>query len=96
MATPPTAPSRPAPVLLEREAELGQATAAIGRACAGIGEVVVLEGPAGIGKTELVRAFRGIALDAGMEALVARGDVAAVRHGVRFANPRAKLDIGFA
>ena len=74
MATRPTAPSRRAPVLLEREAELERAAAAISRACSGTGEVIVLEGPAGIGKTELVRAIRGLAVEAGMEALSARGD----------------------
>jgi len=74
MATPPTAPTSGAPVLLEREAELERAGAAIERACAGTGEVIVLEGPAGIGKTELVQAVRVRAVEAGMETLSARGD----------------------
>jgi predicted ATPase len=74
MATRPKLPSRRAPVLLERESELERATAAIEQVCSGTGAVVVLEGPAGIGKTELVRAVRRLALDAGMEALNARGD----------------------
>ena len=60
-------PSGSSPVLLEREVELEGATAAIERARSGAGEVVVVEGPAGIGKTELIRAVRGLALDAGME-----------------------------
>ena len=74
MTTRPTAPRGHAPVLLEREAELERASAAIRRAYSGTGEVIVLEGPAGIGKTELVGAVRALALDAGMEALIARGD----------------------
>jgi DNA-binding CsgD family transcriptional regulator/energy-coupling factor transporter ATP-binding protein EcfA2 len=74
MATRPRVPSRSAPVLLEREAELERATAAIVRAGSGAGEVMVLEGPAGSGKTALLRAVRGLALDAGMETLSARGD----------------------
>jgi predicted ATPase len=67
-------PSGSSPVLLERETELEGATGAIERACSGAGGVVVVEGPAGIGKTELIRVVRGLALDVGMEVLSARGD----------------------
>src|SRR5215207_227970 len=74
MAIQPKRPSRNAPALLEREAELERVTAAIGQACLGGGEAVVVQGPAGIGKTELLHAVRGLALDAGMEALSARAD----------------------
>src|SRR5215213_4229631 len=74
MAVRSEVPSGSSPVLLEREAELEGAITAIERACSGVGQVVVVEGPAGIGKTEFLRVVRGLALDAGMEALSARGD----------------------
>ena len=37
--------------LLERERELGILHGALGRACAGEGTLVLIEGPAGVGKT---------------------------------------------
>jgi predicted ATPase len=61
-------------LLLERDAELERAGAAIDLACAGSGRVLIVEGPAGIGKTELLRAVRELASERGMQSLPARGD----------------------
>ncbi|HEV2999413.1 MAG TPA: ATP-binding protein, partial [Solirubrobacteraceae bacterium] len=58
--------------LLEREAELSAVGAAIEAAAAGAGGVVVVEGPAGIGKTRLLRAARERAAASGMAVLAAR------------------------
>jgi DNA-binding CsgD family transcriptional regulator len=59
--------------LLEREAELAELEDAVEAACSGTGRLVVVEGPAGIGKTRLVRAAREAAARAGMRVLAARG-----------------------
>jgi DNA-binding CsgD family transcriptional regulator len=59
--------------LLEREAELSELEAALGDAARGAGGLVVLEGPAGIGKTRLLRAAREHASRAGIRILAARG-----------------------
>lgn len=59
--------------LLEREAELERLEAAVVAACAGTPGVVLVEGPAGIGKTELLRAARGRAEREGMEVRFAGG-----------------------
>jgi DNA-binding CsgD family transcriptional regulator len=60
--------------LVERDAELAALTAAAGEAVAGEGRLVVVEGPAGIGKTRLVRAVRRHASDElGTGVLAARG-----------------------
>jgi MoxR-like ATPase len=50
------APASAGSSLLEREDELQRIAAAIALARAGTGAVVALEGPAGIGKTRLLRA----------------------------------------
>ena len=60
-------------VLLERERELETVGEGLARARAGEGTLVVIEGPAGVGKTELGRAARATAQLAGMTALEARG-----------------------
>ena len=58
--------------LLEREHELEALRPLIARAAAGEGGVLVVEGPAGIGKSRLLDAARGQAAAAGMVALRAR------------------------
>src|SRR5215207_2005021 len=58
--------------LLEREEELSALDAALARARAWQGQVVVVEGPGGIGKTRLLAAARGTAREGGMRTLYAR------------------------
>ena len=60
-------------VLLERSGELARIESALAGACAGRGAFVVLEGPAGIGKTALLAAARVAASDRGMRVLRSRG-----------------------
>jgi DNA-binding CsgD family transcriptional regulator len=59
--------------MLEREAELAALSAAAAEAAAGRGTVVLVEGPAGIGKTTLLRAACARAQEAGWRVLTARG-----------------------
>jgi DNA-binding CsgD family transcriptional regulator len=59
--------------LLERDGELGALRAAVAAARAGEGQLVVIEGSAGIGKSSLVAESREIARSAGMRVLGARG-----------------------
>ena len=59
--------------LLERESELTLIEDRIGAATQARGSLLLIEGPAGIGKTELVDAARERAVAAGMEVLTARG-----------------------
>lgn len=59
--------------LLERSAELARIESALSGACDGTGSFVVVEGPAGIGKTELLSAARSLATDGGMRVLRSRG-----------------------
>jgi DNA-binding CsgD family transcriptional regulator len=59
--------------LLERERELAECTAALERALAGGGGIVVVEGAAGIGKTEFLRAVRAQAVARDVRVLAARG-----------------------
>ena len=67
-------PEKRAPAtLLEREDELATVEALLGHAAAGHGSVLLIEGPAGIGKTELLGQARELATDREMEALSARG-----------------------
>ncbi|HEX8205950.1 MAG TPA: AAA family ATPase, partial [Solirubrobacteraceae bacterium] len=61
------------PLLLEREAELRSVVEALDRALEGDGSLVAVEGPAGIGKTHLLRAAREAAEERGMLVLGARG-----------------------
>ncbi|WP_395245160.1 BTAD domain-containing putative transcriptional regulator [Agromyces sp. MMS24-K17] len=84
-AEPPSAPvpspSRTAPAgaraagdaLVERETEVGALQRAIGDAVGGLGGVVVVEGPAGIGKTRLLAELRESASALGVRVLHARG-----------------------
>ena len=57
------------PALLERESELEALTAAVARAAEGTGRVVLIEGPAGVGKSRLLASARSSAREAGMQAL---------------------------
>jgi AAA ATPase domain len=59
--------------LLERERELAEIWELLERAGSGSGSLLVLEGPAGIGKTSLVRAAHALARERGFCVLSARG-----------------------
>ena len=59
--------------LLERSEELARIEAALVEARAGRGTFLVIEGPAGIGKTALLAAARTAAADGGMRVLRSRG-----------------------
>src|SRR4051794_12055944 len=59
--------------LLERDAELGAISRALTGAAQGQGRVLVIDGPAGAGKTALLDAARTLAEDAGVRVLRARG-----------------------
>src|SRR5829696_3181891 len=59
--------------LLERSEELARIEGALVEARAGRGTFVVIEGPAGIGKTALLAAARTAAADGGMRVLRSRG-----------------------
>ncbi len=59
--------------LLERERELETLRDGVDRACAGEGTLLLIEGPAGAGKTVLAREARGAAERARMMPLEARG-----------------------
>ncbi|HEX3805060.1 MAG TPA: AAA family ATPase [Solirubrobacteraceae bacterium] len=60
-------------MLLERSNELNVLRAAIADARAGAGRLVLIEGPAGIGKTALLAQAREASADAGLQVLSARG-----------------------
>jgi DNA-binding CsgD family transcriptional regulator len=70
--TPPTA-ERPSGELLERAHELARLREALDRARAGQGGALVVDGPAGIGKTALLRNTRALAREAEMTVLSGRG-----------------------
>jgi hypothetical protein len=59
--------------LLERSSELARIESALAAARSGRGTFVVIEGPAGIGKTALLAAARTAAADGGMRVLRSRG-----------------------
>ncbi len=58
--------------LLERSSELGRLRARAAQAAAGNGSVVIVEGPAGIGKTSLLAAGMELAANEGFSVLTAR------------------------
>lgn len=60
-------------LLLEREAELAQIEGCLRRAARGHGSALVVDGPAGIGKTALLNHVAGLAVALGFDALRARG-----------------------
>ena len=66
-------PSANRGVLLERERELKTLRDGLDRACAGEGTLLLIEGPAGAGKTVLAREARAAAEQARMMPLEARG-----------------------
>jgi DNA-binding CsgD family transcriptional regulator len=76
--------------ILERDGELADCVAALDRARGGFGAVVVVEGPAGIGKTELLRAVRAQASGRGVRVLAARG--LEVERDLAFAGVRQLLE----
>ena len=59
--------------LLDRRRELARIESALAEARSGRGSLVVVEGPAGIGKTALLAAARTAAADGGMRVLRSRG-----------------------
>jgi DNA-binding CsgD family transcriptional regulator len=59
--------------LIERDGELAHLRAAVARAAAGEGSLVIVRGDAGIGKSRLCAATVAMARAAGMETLTARG-----------------------
>ena len=59
--------------LLERDTELEAIGTAFAHAVGGTGELVLVEGPAGVGKTALLDAAHARAEDAGLQVLRARG-----------------------
>lgn len=59
--------------LLEREGEFAQLGELVAAARDADGAIAVVEGPPGIGKTRLLSALRGLAVDDGLEVLRARG-----------------------
>jgi predicted ATPase len=61
----------PAPNVLERSSELDRLGVAVKAAARGDGGVVLIQGSAGIGKTELLRATRTMAGDEGLVTLTA-------------------------
>ena len=61
------------PNLLEREPELEALGAAVARAGEGTGGCLLIEGPAGVGKSRLMASGRALAQDAGLSVLEARG-----------------------
>lgn len=65
--------SGPGTGLFEREADLAALSGALAAARSGTGGLVVLEGPAGIGKSRLLAEARAMASALGMTVLTARG-----------------------
>src|SRR5437764_15225037 len=63
----------PEPELFERDGDLAELSEALASASAGHGSVVAIEGPAGIGKTRLLRELRARAEETDMAVLAARG-----------------------
>jgi len=59
--------------IVERDGELARIEAAVASATSGSGSVVVVEGPAGIGKSRLLAEARDCAAGGGMRVLAARG-----------------------
>ena len=73
--------------LLERDPEVQIIEAALDAAAAGDGRLVLVEAPAGLGKSTLLAAARARAEERGFEVLAARG-----REQGRLAEPGRRLD----
>ena len=80
--------------LLEREPELDALAAAVASAGDGSGVLVVVEGEAGVGKTELLAAGARRAAEAGLETLHARGGE--LERGLTFGVARQLLETRLA
>ena len=63
------------PDLLERERELNALGDAVARTREGVGSALLIEAPAGVGKSRLVASARALAREAGLRVLEARGAV---------------------
>jgi DNA-binding CsgD family transcriptional regulator len=59
--------------LVERESEMGRLQTTLRDAAQGRGSFLLVEGPAGIGKSRLLASARGLSEDAGLRCLQARG-----------------------
>jgi DNA-binding CsgD family transcriptional regulator len=93
-----SAPETSADPLLERDRELLVLAAAVTAACEGAGRVVVVDGPAGIGKSRLLAEAIARGRDAGMRVLAARGieierEIAFGVAGDLFASPLAEAGV---
>src|SRR4051812_33376170 len=62
-----------ADVLLERTGELASLVDALAAAASGRGRVLLVEAPAGLGKTRLLDAARAVAAEQGFRVLLGRG-----------------------
>lgn len=80
--------------LLEREAELSRIRDALGAASGGGHGLLLIEGPAGIGKTELMAQTRRLARETGLLVLSARGSE--VEQGFSFGVVRQLFEPHFA
>ena len=70
------------PLILDREAELAAVTAAITAATGGRGTLIVVRGPAGIGKTTILRAALAEARERGIRTLTAQGKLQGIIIGL--------------
>lgn len=59
--------------LLDRERELERICSTLDKACSGMGGVLLIQGPAGIGKTELLRRVGHLGRERSMKILTGRG-----------------------
>jgi energy-coupling factor transporter ATP-binding protein EcfA2 len=79
-----------AEAVVERELETTHLQRVVDHSRHGVGRVVVIQGPAGIGKTTVLEAARGLARDAGMRVRTCRG--AELEQGFPFGLVRQLFD----